>query len=419
MTKHTLSPDVDDDKFCQIIQIESNGNPDARPPKGTAGGLGQFLRGTWDDTGKKHYPALVRKFGAAWTNMRLGKKTATLQLIMLARFTEDNVRALGKGWGPGELYLAHFLGIGDARNVMRADPSDRVERHVTPKAVENNPSILTGRTCAQVRAWAANAMANKWAKAGRPDWIAKWYDPAQAATYLGPALAPHVEDDIPEDVEPVKHDEDAAPPADPAVPGVRGDPDTWLIQSMLKEMHYPPGKLDGRWGGMTAEALAGFINDRNGHAINQMTPPGSSAQFEAVKAEVKAELAAAKAEGFKRPVSEERANPTTTKVDEVAPEAAPVRRNSQVGIWGTVSAALAAAYNTVSGYVGDIWSFFTDNEDKLPDTVKDPSWLWSMLSSVPTAVWFALAAALFGFVWYNSRSAVSKIIEDVKTGVRK
>jgi hypothetical protein len=408
---NTLSREVSDERFNRIIQIESAGDPDAGPPKGSAAGLGQFIIGTWNKVGKQHFPALVARFGAAWAAMRRGKKTTTLQLLMLARLTEDNARTLGPGWGDGELYMAHFLGARDARNVFHADPEDRVEHHVVPMAVQNNHSILAGRTCAQVRAWAASAMKFRWDHAGQPDWVHKWYDPAQAAQYLGTAPPAH---DAPIKPEP---EEPTAPPPAGVPPG--GDPDTWLVQTMLKGMNYPPGKLDGRWGGMTAEALAGFINDRNGHAIHQMTPPGSKAQFEAVKQEVKDEVAIANAEGFRRPVSEERANPTTKKIEEVAPEAAPVRRNFLVTIWGAITALGASVWSTVSDYVGDIWNFFTDNEDKVPDEIKDPGWIWSHIAAVPPGVWLALVAVVLAFVAYNSRAALHKMVDDIKTGVRK
>jgi hypothetical protein len=410
---NTLSREVSDERFCRIIQIESAGNPDAAAPVGSAAGLGQFINKTWDSIGEKFFPALVRKFGSAWRAMRRGKRTATLQLLMLARFTESNVRALGAGWGDGELYLAHFLGTNDARKLFHANPSDPAEHHVAPKAVENNPTILRGKTCAQVRAWAAHSMQSRWDHAGKTDWVHKWYDPTQAAQYLGAAPPVH---DAPIKPEP-EHEEPAAPPPAGVPPG--GDPDTWLIQTMLKGMNYPPGKLDGRWGGMTAEALAGFINDRNGHAIHQMTPPGSKTQFEAVKQEIKDEVTIANAEGFKRPVAPERANPTKKKVDEVAPEAAPVRRNFLTTLWGAIAAFGATVWTTISSYIGDVWNFFTDNEDKVPDTVKDPSWIWSHLAAVPPGVWFGLIAVVLAFVAFNSRAALHKMVDDIKTGVRK
>jgi hypothetical protein len=123
-------------------------------------------------------------------------------------------------------------------------------------------------------------------------------------------------------------------------------------------------------------------------------------------------------EGFKRPVSEERANPTTKKVDEVAPEAAPC---------GATPASLLGRHQRVRDrrptprYRQDrrAWKFFTDNEDKVPDGVKDPNWLWSHHQR-PDPVWFGLIALVVVFiVYFNSRSALHKIVDDIKTGVRK
>lgn len=421
MTTHTLSKEVSDEQFDRIISIESAGNPDAAPPKGSAGGLGQFLNGTWDDTGKKHYPALVKKYGSGWRAMRKGKKTATLQLMMLARFTEDNVRGLGKGWQNGDLYLAHFLGLGDARKVFHADASTPMSSIVSAKAIENNRSILQGKNAGQVRAWAENSMATRWPKLGSRDWVALWYNPQEAAAYSGTTATIDLGDEVPvkEEEDDLEDQEAAPPPAGSALPGVRGDPDIWLVQSMLKSMNYPPGGLDGLWGGMTAEAIAGFINDRNGSVDVEIAPPKSMEEFLSVKDALKAELTRASSEGFKRPVAPERQNPTAKKVDEVAPEVAPVRRNSQVGFWGSISAVVAAAWNAVSDWISEIWSFLTDNEDKVPDAVKDPNWLWAHLAAVPTSVWFLAIAGVLGFVWLNSKSAVGKIVDDIKTGVRK
>jgi hypothetical protein len=421
MTTFTLSKEVSDEQFNRIISIESAGDPDAVPPKGSAGGLGQFLNDTWDDTGQKHYPALKKKFGAGWRALRKGKKTATLQLLMLARFTEDNVRGLGKGWQNGDLYLAHFLGLGDARKVFHAVPSTPMSSIVSAKAIQNNPSILRGQNAGHVRAWAQRAMDTRWPKLGSKDWVHIWFNPREAAAYTGAPATVDPEDEVPikEEEDDVEEQAPAPPPARPALPGVRGDPDIWLVQSMLRSMNYPPGSLDGLWGGMTAEAIAGFINDRNGSVEVEIAPPKSMEEFLSVKDALKAELTKASSEGFRRPVAPERQNPTTKKVDEVAPEAAPVRRNSQVGFWGSIGAMIAAAWNAVSGSISDIWSFFTDNEDKVPDAVKDPNWIWAHLAAVPTSVWFLAIAGVLGFVWLNSKSAVGKIVDDIKTGVRK
>lgn len=172
---NTVSRILSDDTLNRIIQIESAGNPNARAPTSSAGGLGQFLNGTWLNVVGKHKPQLLKgRSQAAVTAMRVGTDTAALQVEMLARFTEDNAALLGKGFTDGDLYLAHFLGIGDARKLFRAPPSDLASNHVTAAAVAANRSILSGKTCQQVRTWAQVSMEGRWHKAGEIDWVKKW-----------------------------------------------------------------------------------------------------------------------------------------------------------------------------------------------------------------------------------------------------
>lgn len=172
---NTVSRILSDDTLNRIIQIESAGNPSAKAPTSSAAGLGQFIKATWLNTVQKHKPALfVGRTRDEVAAMRVGPDTTALQLEMLARFTEDNARALGAGFTDGDLYLAHFLGIGDARKLFRAPPSDLASSHVTAAAVNANRSILAGKTCGQVRAWAQASMETRWVKAGRKDWVSRF-----------------------------------------------------------------------------------------------------------------------------------------------------------------------------------------------------------------------------------------------------
>lgn len=446
MATHTLSKEVTDEQFNRIISIESAGNPDARPPKGSAGGLGQFLKGTWDDVGKKHYPALMRKFGAAWSAMRMGKKTATLQLLMLARFTEDNVRALGKGWQNGDLYLAHFLGIGDARKVFHADPNTPMSSLVGEKAIENNRSILQGKNAGQVRAWAQKSMETRWPKLGSKDWVKIWYNPQEAAKYLGTSTAADVEDETPiksedeeDDAIADAHDApDVAPspvdtPADsddyvdeaakeivlPKGVTIKGDTETWWIQFRLQRMNYGPSMLDGRYGGKTAAAIAGFLNDRPDKV--DLKPPTSTGEFLAMRNELKQELTEAEDEHWVRPVTEARREAAPEVVNEVAPEAAPIQRNKSWGIFGAIGTALTAFFQWAGDSISSMWDFFFENKDAIPDGFKEPStlsWLWSHVTSLPGYVWLGLACFAFIFFAFNSNSGLKTIIDKVKSGER-
>lgn len=172
---NTVSRILSDETLNRIIQIESAGNPIAQARTSSAAGLGQFIKGTWLATVQKHKPSLLKTNSREQvTAMRVGVATAALQLEMLARFTEDNRAAIGAGCTDGDLYLAHFLGLGDARKLFRAPPNDPAPHHVSEAAVEANTSILSGKTCGQVRAWAQASMEQRWIKAGKPDWVRKY-----------------------------------------------------------------------------------------------------------------------------------------------------------------------------------------------------------------------------------------------------
>jgi hypothetical protein len=195
---NTVSRILSDETLNRIIQIESAGKPDAKAPTSSAAGLGQFILGTWNETIKRHRPDLFKN-GAAPS--RVGVATAALQVEMLARFTEDNAAGLGAGYTDGDLYLAHFLGLGDARKLFRASPGTLAASVVSAAAVSANKSILVGKTCAQVRAWAQASMEQRWVKAGKPDWVKK---------YAGVQIA--APPDVPPVAKPVPAPKPTAPP---------------------------------------------------------------------------------------------------------------------------------------------------------------------------------------------------------------
>lgn len=185
---NTVSTILSDETLNRIIQIESAGKLQAKASTSSATGLGQFLNATWLDTLKKHRPDL---FNGAPFNDELALRTdPKIAVEMLARFTEDNARALGVGWRDGDLYLAHFLGIGTAKKFLRADPGASAETLAGAAAVRANRSILSGKTAGQVRAWAQTSMEQRWDRAGRPDWVAQYYGGAKVAKAPAPLPVP-------------------------------------------------------------------------------------------------------------------------------------------------------------------------------------------------------------------------------------
>jgi hypothetical protein len=170
---HTVSSIISDDTLSAIIHIESGGRPTAKAPTSSASGLGQFINGTWLAVVAKHRPKWATgRSEAELLELNAGSVCsrwfARSSVEMLARFTEDNARTLGAGWQPGDLYLAHFAGVGTARMLLRIAPHLPASSVFSPKAIAANHSILSGKTCGDVRAWAAKKMK----QASGRNWIA-------------------------------------------------------------------------------------------------------------------------------------------------------------------------------------------------------------------------------------------------------
>jgi hypothetical protein len=160
---HTVSKEISDTLLNKIIYIESAGNPKAKAPTSSAYGLGQFINATWEAYRKKYKPSALRA-------------NPSDQVYLLARFTEDNAKGLKKygiPYTPGNLYLAHFLGLIAAVNVYGYSREKPVSEAVSAAAIRANPSILLGKTCGEVRDWAEAKMQ----KARDGGWVQRYYKP--------------------------------------------------------------------------------------------------------------------------------------------------------------------------------------------------------------------------------------------------
>lgn len=166
---YTVSRTIADETLSRIIQIESAGNPNAKARTSSALGLGQFIAATWLDIVARHRPDLMT--GRSRADVLALRTDPPLAIEMLARLTEDNAKALGAGFTEADLYLAHFAGIAVARRVLHADAAIAVATIFSSAAINANPSILRGKTCGELRAWAASKMA----KAGGRDWVGRWH----------------------------------------------------------------------------------------------------------------------------------------------------------------------------------------------------------------------------------------------------
>lgn len=142
----------------RIIHIESANRCNARNPLSTAVGLGQFIESTWMTTIKIHRPDLYRQFSRGQLlDMRTN---CDLARAMTTAFTRDNaavIRQAGHGVTPGNLYLAHFLGVGGALKVLSNNPNRQIADVFGASHVRANP-FESGKSIGYLIGWAAKKM---------------------------------------------------------------------------------------------------------------------------------------------------------------------------------------------------------------------------------------------------------------------
>jgi hypothetical protein len=152
---------------ARIVTAESGGDADARNPRSTATGAGQFLDGTWLDMIRTHRPDLTAKSETEILDLRYD---ADLSREMVARFAEGNAAVLVRRClpvTPGTLYLAHFAGGAGAAAVLSAPDdadaattmaeADSTGRATREKIVTANP-FLEKFTVADLKIWADRKM---------------------------------------------------------------------------------------------------------------------------------------------------------------------------------------------------------------------------------------------------------------------
>jgi hypothetical protein len=134
---------VDPAVLARIAQVESGGDPNAAAGSSSAKGLFQFTNPTWSQYGNGANPLDPA------ANADAG-----------ARLTRDNATGLstaGIEASPGNIYLAHFSGLGGAKKVLSADPTAPVASVLGDDAVAANP-FLKNMTVADLKNWSDRKM---------------------------------------------------------------------------------------------------------------------------------------------------------------------------------------------------------------------------------------------------------------------
>lgn len=134
-----------------VKAAESGGNPNARNPNSTAGGLYQFTQGTWYD--------MIRKRPDLGLTPD-GRFDPQQQERAMRAFTDQNAGVLtnaGIPINPANLYAAHFLGAGGARSVLAQPDNVPMPVAVGPEVVKANP-FLANMTVGDFKNWTAKKM---------------------------------------------------------------------------------------------------------------------------------------------------------------------------------------------------------------------------------------------------------------------
>jgi hypothetical protein len=139
----------------------------------SADGYFQFTKGTWLDTVQAHRPDLMQ--GRSVQDVLALRKDPKVAREMAGYLLDDNsaiLRNQGIAPTPANLYLAHFLGPGDAAKVLRAAPGTPVSDIVSPASIAANKSVLEGKTTDTVIDWSSRKMGSaQRGKGGLVDFI--------------------------------------------------------------------------------------------------------------------------------------------------------------------------------------------------------------------------------------------------------
>jgi len=134
----------------------ATGDPNAKNPRSSATGNGQFTDSTWLDTIKQARPDLAKAMNDKQLLMMRGDSQFSTE--MTEALAKNNIAALSKAGLPvttATVALAHRFGAGDVTRLLNAAPNTPMEELFPPKNGKDDPVItanpdLVGKTAGQV-----------------------------------------------------------------------------------------------------------------------------------------------------------------------------------------------------------------------------------------------------------------------------
>lgn len=139
----------------RIIGVESGGDPNAKNPLSSATGLGQFISSTWLEMFRKYFPDRAASMSeAAILELRKNADVSRQMVELYMRENAESLQRAGIAVTDANLYLAHFLGAGGAKDLISAPRGTVANNVLGAGQIESNRSILDGKTREEVLAWA-------------------------------------------------------------------------------------------------------------------------------------------------------------------------------------------------------------------------------------------------------------------------
>lgn len=180
---------IDPNIMLTTAAIESDFNPNAKAPVGSASGLMQFISDTWKGTIAKH----GAKYGYDQSTSPFDAKASAL---MGAHYVKDSLGHLSKSYkgaiGSVEAYLVHFMGPAGAARFLKAmqENPGQYGSQLMPKEAAANPKIYFGdrgpRTLGEMYQWFYNKVRSKAARYGISLPASSGVDTSEKSKYVMP-----------------------------------------------------------------------------------------------------------------------------------------------------------------------------------------------------------------------------------------
>lgn len=138
---------VDPALLLALGMVESRLKLNAKSKTSSAAGVFQITKET---AGLVGLPSDVRDATIEEQSAGAAKLTASNTKILKKKINGDPT--------PGEVYLAHFLGVGRAGALINADPETPVSDLLPADVIKANKKVLKGKQAWQVQAWAQEKM---------------------------------------------------------------------------------------------------------------------------------------------------------------------------------------------------------------------------------------------------------------------